>query len=351
MDYYEELGVPRYASPEQIRQGWRSLARLLHPDQQQDEALRAVAEREMKRLNGICAVLTDPASRIAYDRALAGPARRVWRKEAWMAAAGCAALAGVLIYTISLPSPNPRVSSAPPSIAPASTSDFLPKQRVRRPRASPVRPPETSTVPGTDRSVHSASLQDRVVSPQDPPDAAAANASVDSDQPPIAQAGTSDPGAVPAVTVSQPNPASAPGTETPASGADAAAGPQVPWRAFAGAWIYVQPKFSTPGARLLYPPEFIELFIAARDGTLRGRYRARYKVEDRAISPDVLFAFEGPAGTSTLPWTGAGDASGEVSLRLRSPDTLEVSWKATRLGPALSLASGTAVLTRRLEQQ
>lgn len=149
---------------------------------------------------------------------------------------------------------------------------------------------------------------------------------------------------------STPAPASENPQVVPALAAGRAAPDPAGEHALAGAWLYVPRRFPAAG-RLLYPPEFIELFIAGDDGTLRGRYRARYKVEDRAISPDVLFSFEGPAVASTLPWSGAGDASGDVSLRLLSPNTLEVSWKATRMGPALGLASGTAILTRRIEQQ
>src|SRR5580700_6302662 len=32
MDYYEELGIDRSASPEEIRQAYKHLVRLLHPD-------------------------------------------------------------------------------------------------------------------------------------------------------------------------------------------------------------------------------------------------------------------------------------------------------------------------------
>lgn len=67
MDYYEELGLSRSASAEEIRQAYKNLARLLHPDQHQDENLRRVAECQMKRLNALVAVLTDPALRKQYD--------------------------------------------------------------------------------------------------------------------------------------------------------------------------------------------------------------------------------------------------------------------------------------------
>jgi curved DNA-binding protein CbpA len=45
MNYYEELGLKPSASAEEIRQAYRELARLLHPDQHQEEGLRRAAER------------------------------------------------------------------------------------------------------------------------------------------------------------------------------------------------------------------------------------------------------------------------------------------------------------------
>ena len=44
MTYYEELGVPAEASREQIRQAYKRLVRLLHPDQCGDPATRVLAE-------------------------------------------------------------------------------------------------------------------------------------------------------------------------------------------------------------------------------------------------------------------------------------------------------------------
>ena len=63
MTYYEELGLGADATIEQIRQAYRHLARLLHPDQQADETLRRLAESQMKRLNSIHKTLTEPSLR------------------------------------------------------------------------------------------------------------------------------------------------------------------------------------------------------------------------------------------------------------------------------------------------
>jgi hypothetical protein len=74
MDYYEELGISRTASAEQVRHAYRQLARLMHPDQQLDESLRRLAETQMKRLNMVLAVLCDEERRRAYDLSLNEPA-------------------------------------------------------------------------------------------------------------------------------------------------------------------------------------------------------------------------------------------------------------------------------------
>jgi curved DNA-binding protein CbpA len=67
-DLYQLLGVPRGASREEIAQAWRRRARAEHPDSRPADAaapgrFRALAEARQ--------VLSDPARRAAYDRALA----------------------------------------------------------------------------------------------------------------------------------------------------------------------------------------------------------------------------------------------------------------------------------------
>jgi hypothetical protein len=82
-----------------------------------------------------------------------------------------------------------------------------------------------------------------------------------------------------------------------------------------------------------------------------GRYKARYRVTDRAISPNVTFEFEGRAGESDarLPWTGPSGAHGEVTLHLLTTGALEVTWVVSQLGGELGLISGTATLVRKMD--
>ncbi|HEY2014664.1 MAG TPA: hypothetical protein VGH38_14235 [Bryobacteraceae bacterium] len=117
----------------------------------------------------------------------------------------------------------------------------------------------------------------------------------------------------------------------------------------AGEWLFV-PSLQSKNTSL-YPPEYIELRVTEEAGSLRGRYRARYRIADQAISPIVSFQFEGrcQAEGARLPWNGIGGATGEVSLRLVNSRVLQVSWVANQLGQELGLISGTAMLVRRQE--
>ena len=71
LDLYSELGVPRGASPEQVRAAFRDLAHRFHPDHFPDDPL---AEDRFRRISAAYRVLADPLSRASYDRLhLAGP--------------------------------------------------------------------------------------------------------------------------------------------------------------------------------------------------------------------------------------------------------------------------------------
>jgi curved DNA-binding protein len=63
-DYYETLGVARTASPEEIKQAFRQLARLHHPDVAKN---KAAGEARFKEINEAYEVLGDPDKRRKYD--------------------------------------------------------------------------------------------------------------------------------------------------------------------------------------------------------------------------------------------------------------------------------------------
>lgn len=62
-DYYALLGIGTDADDEDVRRAWRKLALELHPDRAGDDTTA-----QFQRISVAYAVLSDPASRAAYDR-------------------------------------------------------------------------------------------------------------------------------------------------------------------------------------------------------------------------------------------------------------------------------------------
>ncbi len=63
-DYYQILGVPRHASPEEIKKAYRKLVLKYHPDRNPDPQ----ATEKMKEINEAFAILSDPIKRQQYDQ-------------------------------------------------------------------------------------------------------------------------------------------------------------------------------------------------------------------------------------------------------------------------------------------
>ncbi len=340
MNYYEELGLASGASPEEIRQAYRNLSRLLHPDQQSDETLRRLAEIQMKRLNAIHTVLSDTAERRKYDLGIRAatvaprPDRvRKWLGDERVCLLVVIAAAGAGLWSLR----GPAGEHALPRAVSPSLHESAAATRTGAPRdAAPL----ASKMAAIFRELSEARREASVFrAERDEARAEAARLA--------AREPEYSPASAPLPTAVTPAPAAMP-VSVPAPAVEAARVPADPVRSFAGTWFYTRPKLAPEGSPL-YPPVYIEAVIVEENGRLLGRYRARYHIADRAISPEVVFRFDGNAGPglATLPWTGAGGAKGEVRLQLVGDSAMDVKWTASELGTQLGLASGTAVLVRR----
>ncbi len=378
MNYYEELGLTPSASVGEIRQAYKSLARLLHPDQQAEEALKHLAECQMKRLNAIYAVLGDPVQRSNYDRGLraasenlleepaaAGAVRRPawdlprlfrfsssdWRFALWLL--GISVVAGGIFWYVTADSGRgapayPKSTAAKDQSRAGGSGAAGVSPQVADPLAQQVSQLRRRLeVLEAERDAARAQLAQARSSPSASSSSwgrvageKTASAPPLIPEPPEISGSAAAVAPSPSARVPAPSPFIPAGEVGRASAASR----------FAGTWFYAPPKVA-PSAKTLYPPEYIEAVIVEEAGLLRGRYYARYRVTDRAISPEVIFQFEGWPGkdTAVLEWSGGGGARGEVRLKLISENSMEVNWSATELGSSPGLAAGTAVLIRRIE--
>lgn len=360
LTYYDELGVARNAAPDEIRDSFRALVRLIHPDHQTDPNLKAVAELQMRKLNRIHEVLSDPARRQEYDDYLEedhspaspllsdrlsalfgsgdpGKANQLIGQLTWVGAVG---LAVILLVWLA------AEGSVAPSIAPAEKTPAV----VKLPESG-AKPPDAA------RELAQAQADLKIARFERD---AAIRELTKLRRTPAAQPATgsnperrADPLPYPAVatltelpTNNQPVPGSpvmTPATRLPV--------PRPVIHPFGGFWFYLRAPEEKNKNAGLYPPEFIEASIVEQNGQVRGRYRSRYRIVDRAISPDVNFEFSGiiTAGVVTATWTGPGGARGEITMKLLSDNSMKIDWTADQLGSIQGLTSGTAALTRRLD--
>jgi len=356
MTYYEEFGLSPGASTEQIRHCYKALAKLLHPDQISDDNLKGLAELQMRRLNQILAVLTDPEKRRHYDAGLEDrlePIRRrggsrtipshVHRPPRRLLIALCAwglPLAALVIFMMILLSEGAGARSVPiaPPVADASsevTPSDAPAPAETQPRFNPPAPPVEDRA-GRDQ------LLTRLRTAETQLDKLRAEHQRTLEELALAARPVSR-----VEVLASPIPRFMPRRIMDAKQATPAGQPEA---GFSGHWYYV-PVERDRASNGMYTPEYIELHISENSGVVRGRYQARYRVTDQAIEPEVDFRFEGggSAPDAQFPWAGPGASQGKVTLRLISADRLEVTWSATQLSAELNLASGIAQLIRQRE--
>ena len=362
INYYESLGVAPDASAQEIRDAFHLHVRLLHPDQQTDPQLRELAEKQMRRLNHVYAVLSDPQSRGAYDLALHGIAgappivntppvselRRIAAKTPW--AAAILLSTGALIWLAYDVTPSPQNRNADPgtvlanSPAGASRAEPAPVRHTEKAEAASAEIGRLQAALRAAETQRDQALQEvaRLRSAADGPQAEAPAASATRPtEPPAASLPVTS--AVTAAKIPVPPPVIAGNTPPRAV--------HPPNHRLAGFWFYAVPADGQQNKnQALYLPEYIEASISEDNGTIHGSYRSRYVIADRAIAPDVNFTLTGTLnGTQcTCQWSGGGGAKGQVTLRLTGDNSMKVDWAATELG-SLGLASGTATLTRKLD--
>lgn len=334
--YYEELGVGAEASADEIREAFRSLARLLHPDQQTDPQLKEMAEGQMRKLNRIYAVLSDPARRSSYDESLsAGRAPIIVfsgsdvNLKKLMVRGGLAVgiVFGTLLliwFTVDSSSSEVRGQEARGAVSSRTgeNNDVEAAEQITQLRAQ-LRTMETERNSALAQLARLSQKQD-----DDP---------VSADKP--------------AASAKAPSAATALNELATAAGPDPALAS--PAGQFTGMWIFSKSAassgFAASGTKPQYPPDFIELTVTEQNGALRGQYHSRYQVIDHAISPDVDFDFNGTPSGSALncAWRGPGGARGRMTLKLLPASGAEISWNATELGSQQWLAHGIATLIRR----
>ena len=359
MSFYEEFGVPNDASVEEIRLAYKTLARVLHPDNQPDEKLRAVAACQMKRLHEVLDTFLDPQKRRAYDESLSaaaysnaamhwashadnqpsirsraefGLAESPLRHWSWILI-GCMIFgSGYWYLTARVPAtaesvPNGAAVASPPSAT-----------------GPPLRPIEEAA------AKHA--IADPVGESRLSPVGRAALPERPSAAKPELPGLPNIPAPVTAVLFGLPL-ATAYSTRVPEvrERETASSVANVPGSSFAGDWLYA-PAVEKPDPRL-YPPVDIEFRITEKDGMLDGQYRARYKVPDAAVSQDVIFQVQGkssPGTSAALVWTSNDGSNGEIDLNLRQPNLMRVTWWTTQLGRRLGVSSGVATLLRQQTQ-
>jgi DnaJ domain len=354
LTFYDELGVARGATPEEIRDAFRSLVRLLHPDQQTDAQLKETAERQMRKLNRIYSVLSDPQRRRQYDDSLDDDYESIRERGlvlrpavvqiagrvGWAFAIACSAALLIWLITQSTPAlqtpPHDPVPISVSTPAPRPTPEAAPASTDQSPVIARLRSDLKVATMERDAAVRELNrLRGTIAAPLPPAPAGSETAEIR--MPPITMTELPSPAKPPVLPSAPP-----PRMENPAA------------HKLAGFWFYAKPLAGPQNKNKdhLYPPEYIEATITEDNGTLYGKYRSRFEIVDRAISPDVNFTFTGPSSNSgqvSLPWLGGGGAKGEVTIKLLSDTSMRIEWKASELGTQQGLNSGTAVLTRRIE--
>ena len=69
-NYYDLLGVDRYATPAKIKAAWREMVKKWHPDKHVNDP--TFRDEMIKKINLAYEILSDPAERRKYDKKIFG---------------------------------------------------------------------------------------------------------------------------------------------------------------------------------------------------------------------------------------------------------------------------------------
>jgi hypothetical protein len=291
---FEELGVARSATSTEIRQAYKNLVRLIHPDRCGDEKLRRLAELQMRRLNETADILLDPVRRQRYeaetDRQIrnyppavavlqhayaAGQRAANIRLAAWCLLAGMAIAS---LFWFLRESDSPARGQAQPSEAQVSQS-------------GPAESDDTALQGRLDN------LEGRL------------------------RILELKPGSVP-----RPAPPQASG--------------------ISGEWLYRSAisRAASPGG--LAAEKRISLTISEQGGILRGTYSSGYEISDGVLSAIITFHFDGKPSNGLVAWNGSQGTAGAIQFRLLTPNALLASWWAYGAAKKSTDDSDTTILHR-----
>jgi len=279
MNRFEELGVGRSATPTEIRQAYKNIVRLIHPDRCQDESLRHLADLQMQRLNETAEILLDPVRRRRYEAQIdrqvqagssavavlekayaAGRRDANIRLAAWCLLGGMAA-ASLFWFVRDSDYPVRGVAQAPEAglsqPAPAENGDTAMQGRL-------------DDLEGRLRALELS-----------PAPAAAAKKQV----------------------------------EAPAVGSG-----------MAGDWSYRAPVSLAGRPGGLAPEKRVDLKISEQGGILRGTFNSGYQIPDGILSSTMAFRFEGHPTDGLVGWNGAQGVAGAIQFRLLAPNALLATW-------------------------
>ena len=381
MNYYEELGIDPSASVEEIRSAYRALARMVHPDHQQDLHYKHLAERQMRRLNEIFEMLSSPEKRKQYDLSLNGSkvpqviqllpypiepsaSWAIWQWISRYGAWGVTAVLGLIcLVLLSLGPPTslhePSGPRPPPPQVAQAVADI--RAHAGASLSSPIAGQnEENIFQNAENGVEyqeqrppgpRVQSQPKGFPPYNAPGKSARNQSKTSlgHKPPFETA-------VAPATPLEIIPPQPPEVRQQTSQLEFTTrvnpSAKLAEAGFSGSWFYAS-NLNDKEDSGLYPPEYIELALTEDEGVLMGHFRARYHITDRAVNPEVAFQIEGRGGPETnvrVGWKSANGAKGIANLKRLTTNSLEMNWHATTLGRQPGLVSGTAVLIRRLER-